>query len=393
VTARTAASAPPVLQLGFRPFFLAGPAFALVALGLWVANVTGWLMLEGPLDPLTWHAHEMLFGFAGAALAGFVLTAVPNWTGRLPLSGRPLALLWLLWLGGRVVLLVPAAPLALAAALDLAFFAVLLLVVAREVAAGRNWRNLPVVAGLGVFGLADLLVWLEAAGLPLPYGLGQRLGIGLLLVMIGLIGGRIVPSFTRNWLAKRGAERLPVPFSKPDAAVLALTIAAVLAWSGAPFGPATALLLAAAALANAWRLARWRGLATSAEPLVWILHLAYLWVPLGLALAAAAAWDPARVPPSAALHALTAGAITLMVVAVMTRATLGHTGRALEADWATTLLYLLLTASAAARVAASLVPAAFHPLIAAAGVFWIVGFALYLAAYAPKLVRPRKGTG
>ncbi len=383
--ARPSLARTPLLQAGFRPFFLAGPLFALLALGLWVASLSGWLFLDGPLAPLAWHAHEMLFGFAGAAVAGFVLTAVPNWTGRLPLAGWPLALLFLLWLTGRALLLLPAVPLPLAAAVDLAFPAALALAAGREVVAGRNWRNLPVIAAIALFGLANLVTWLEAGGLLPEAGRGQRLGIAVLLLLIGLIGGRIVPSFTRNWLAKRAASRLPAPFGRFDKLVLAVTAIALLLWSWSPQGALVALLLGLAALGNLARLARWRGQDTLDEPLLWVLHLGFLWVPLGLGLAAGAAWAPGLVPPSAALHALTAGAITLMILAVMTRATLGHTGRALSADWATTALYLLVFVAALLRVAANFLASAYHPLIAAAGLFWSAAFLLYLLDYAPKL--------
>jgi uncharacterized protein involved in response to NO len=351
----------------------------------------GGLALPTAFDPVTWHAHEMLFGFAGSAVAGFLLTAVPNWTGRMALQGRPLAALAALWLAGRVAVAFSAVtgPHA-AAALDLAFPAALLGVVAREIVVGRNWRNLPVCLALAGLLAANALTHLDAIGLAATGSAGIRLGTAVLVALITLVGGRIVPSFTANWLRKRGEARLPAPFGRFDLAIVVLTATALLAWTIAPTAPATAALALAAGLANALRLARWRGHRTLAEPLLWVLHLGYAWIPAGLLLTSIGAFSPGLLSPVAGLHALTAGAIGTMTLAVMTRATLGHTGRALTADRGTVLIYACVSLGGVLRVGAPMIPGA-EALLPISGALWGAAFLLFARIYGPLLVRPRNG--
>jgi uncharacterized protein involved in response to NO len=253
-------SGPALLSAGLRPFFLLAAAWAALALPLWLAMLGGYLGLPSAFDPVDWHTHEMLFGFVQAAVAGFLLTAVPNWTGRMPLQGWSLAALAALFVAGRAAVaasgLIGAEA---AAAVDLAFPAALVTALAREIVAGRNWRNLPILGALGLFGTANALTHLEALGWAPTGGTGTRLGIAVVLLLIGLIGGRVIPSFTRNWLVKREETRLPVPPGRSDAVALAITAAALAAWVVAPGWGGVAPLMAAAAAANAVRLARWRG--------------------------------------------------------------------------------------------------------------------------------------
>lgn len=374
----------PILQQGFRPFFLGAGLWAVAAMALWLAHLCGLIELRGAFDPIAWHAHEMLFGYGGAVLAGFVLTAIPNWTGRLPVRGPALAALALLWLAGRVAVLA-SIPSAAAAAVDLAFLAALAAVAGREIAVGRNWRNLPVAFALLLFGLANALTHVEALGLAETGAFGRRLGAAVLLTLIGLIGGRIVPSFTTNWLKKRGAARLPAGFDRVDRAAMAAIALALAAWAAAPDAAATAALAAFGAAAAAIRLARWRGLATMSEPLLWVLHLGYAWLAVGLALVAVGA--VLDLPPGAGWHALFTGAIGTMTLGVMTRATLGHSGQALHADRFTTAAYLLVGLAAASRLAAALVPGDPVAWLAAAAALWISAFLLFIIRYAPSLVR------
>jgi uncharacterized protein involved in response to NO len=388
---------PALLQQGFRPFFLAAGLWAAGALVLWLAMLTGTVVLPTAFDPVSWHAHEMLFGFAAAAMAGFLLTAVPNWTGRMPLQGLPLAGLAALWLAGRVAVAFSAwtGPLA-AAALDLAFLTAMLGAVGREILAGRNWRNLPVCLALAALLLANALTHLDAIGFAATSAAGLRLGIAVLVALITLVGGRIVPSFTSNWLKKRGELRLPAPFGRIDRATLLLTITALLAWVLAPAERLIALALLAAGFTNALRLVRWRGQRTLAEPLVAVLHLGYAWIPAGLVLSGIGAWSPDLVPAAAGLHALTAGAIGTMTLAVMTRATLGHTGRALTADRGTVLIYACVSLGALFRVIAAIIPDL--PMLSLSAVLWAGAFLLFAAIYGPLLCRaelgrvPRGGT-
>ena len=383
-----------LLSAGFRPFFLAAAAWSALAIPLWLAMFSGRAAVPSALPPPVWHAHEMVFGYAAAAVAGFLLTAIPNWTGRMPLQGGPLAGLVTLWLVGRLAVALSAHIGALAAAiLDLAFPVVFLAVVAREILAGRNWRNLPMCGVLGILLLANLLVHLEALGIVDGADIGNRLGIATLLMLITLIGGRIIPSFTRNWLAKNRPEAgMPAAFGMPDRAALALTGLALLLWVAVPGSRAAAGAALVAGCAQALRLARWRGWATLPEPLVWMLHLGYCWLALGFLLLGTSAFVP-LLPATAALHALTAGAIGTMTLAVMTRASLGHTGRALSADAATTSIYALVTAAALLRLLAPLSGDAYLPLLAIAGAAWSGAFGLFVLFYAGPLSMPRAAPG
>jgi len=396
--ARRAYSGPAILAVGFRPFFLGAGLWAAGAVALWLAQLAGWPALPSAFDPIAWHAHEMLFGYVTAVIAGFLLTAIPNWTGRLPVCGRQLGGLFALWCAGRVAVGVSAwigpAP---AAALDLAFPVALCAVVLREILAGGNWRNLPVAAIVAVLAASNGLVHLEALGLAPAQGLGAdlgadlglRLGIAAVAVLIALVGGRVVPSFTRNWLAKRGEAVLPRPFGRLDRLAVAATVAAGLAWTFAPEAPASgALALLAAALGGA-RLAGWRGHRTRAEPLVWVLHLGYAWLVAGFALLGAAVLVPA-LPQTAALHALTAGAMGTMTLAIMTRATLGHSGRALTAGPGTAAIYALVGAAALMRVLAPLTALDAALLFGLSGLAWIGAFSLFVILYGPLLVGRRR---
>ena len=377
-----------ILSYGFRPFFLLGALWAALAMLLWVFMLTGRDVLPTAFDAVSWHAHEMLFGYLGAVMAGFLLTAVPNWTGRLPVTGWPLLGLATLWVLGRGAVAVSALlPWTVVALADLALPLALAGFLAREIVAGRNWRNLPVSGLLTLWTLANALYHLEAARDGYPAGgLGLRIGLATAIMMIALIGGRIVPSFTRNWLSKRGAVRLPTPFGQADGMVLALTFGALSIWVIWPDRGATALICGLAGLANLWRMWRWQGLQTGAEALVWVLHAGYAFVPLGF-LAVMAGWLFPDLEV-AARHLWLAGATGLMTLAVMTRASLGHAGRPLHAGPGITALYFALIISIAARFVAGLWPDQTWLLHLAAAA-WIVAFAGFAILYWPLLARPR----
>jgi uncharacterized protein involved in response to NO len=353
---------------------------------LWIAALRGWVSIPTAFDPVSWHAHEMLFGFVVAAIAGFLLTAIPNWTGRMPLQGYALAILAAVWLAGRLAVLGSQwLGAGIAALLDLAFLALLLGVVLREILAGRNWRNLPMPVVLGGLLAANALTHADAIGLAATGPLGQRLGIGIVILLISLVGGRIIPSFTLNWLRKRGEARLPASFGALDRVALGLVAAALAAWLVAPESRIAGAALFAAGAATLIRLARWRGPLTLAEPLVWSLHLGFAWVPVGLVLLGLGALLPG-VPQAAGLHALTAGAMGGMTAAVMTRATLGHTGRPLSADRWTAAIYVLVAAAAALRASAPFSAAAYLPALWASGLAWSVAFALFALHYGRMLL-------
>ena len=386
--ARMAAS-PPILRGGFRPFFFFGAAWGVAALALWLCALLAGLELPAAIDALSWHRHEMLFGFVGAIVAGFLLTAIPNWTGRLPIAGAPLASLVGLWLAARLAVLWSGSlGLAMAAALDVGFYAVMAAVGAREILAAKN-RNMPLVAMILLFGTADAVDYASMSGLLADGEAGFRAGIALVTVMISVIGGRIVPSFTRNWLVKHGHDRgLPGQPNRFDVGVIVATVLALLGWVLAPGAILTGAALALVGVLQLARLARWSGWRTFSDPLVLVLHLGYLWVPTGLGLLGWSILDPA-VPRTAAIHALTAGAMATMILAVMTRATLGHTGRELRAGPATILAYALVTLGAILRVVAPLGALDYRVGMEAAGVLWAGAFVVFLVVYGPILFGAR----
>jgi len=384
------AGMPPILQYGFRPFFLLAALHAGLSIPIWMWLFSGGAPLAGPFQSVDWHAHEMLFGYLSAVIAGFILTAIPNWTGRLPLSGRPLAILLGLWLLGRLACAFVADPL-VAMVLDLAFPATLSFAIWREVVAGRNWRNAPVAAMLMLFGTAAALHHLENFGL-VSSGTAFRVALAVIVMLMGLIGGRIIPSFTRNWLVKQRMPRLPQPFGQVDKAALMVALGAVLMWVVRPELAGTGAALAAAGLLHAFRLSRWFGAATWRNPIVFILHVGYGWLSLSLVLLGLGILWPG-VPQSAAVHALTAGAVGTMTLAVMTRASLGHTGHAIEADWRINAIYLAVSSGAVLRVAAPFAGELYLPVLVCGGLLWSGAFLLFVIRYAPALLGPRAGAG
>jgi uncharacterized protein involved in response to NO len=381
---------PALLSAGFRPFFLAAALWAAVAIPLWLAAFAAGLAPPSALPALVWHVHEMVFGFAAAVVAGFLLTAIPNWTGRMPLQGGPLFGLVVLWAIGRLAVLfsafcgTPAAAFA-----DLSFPAAFLGVVAREVVAGSNWRNLPMLAALALLLIGNLLVHLGALGLAPTAELGNRLGLATLWMLISLVGGRIIPSFTRNWLAKaRPGTAPPAPAGRLDRAALAVTGLALALWVSAPQAPATAWAVLVAGAAVALRLSRWSGTKALGEPLLLILHVGYGWLALGLFLLGVDSLYP-LLPATAALHALTVGAIGTMTLAVMTRASLGHTGRPLRAGPGTRTIYALITLAALLRVLSPFAGGRIVFALWLAGMAWSGAFGLFALLYGRALASAR----
>jgi uncharacterized protein involved in response to NO len=378
-----------MLSYGFRPFFLLGAAFAAIAIPLWLVMLAHGVTPAGPFQGMRWHAHEMIFGYLAAIVAGFALTAVPNWTGRLPLSGLPLAGLVGLWLGGRFASSFVTS-LTWAAAIDAAFLFVLASAIWREILVGRNVRNVPVALLITLFALANLEFHLEGLW-PELNGYGQRLALGVTTLLIALIGGRITPSFTLNWMARMGLEPRPEPFGQFDKIALVLLAVAAICWIVEPSALFTGLVLVAASLAHLVRLLRWRGVRTTQEPILLVLHIGYLWLVVSLALLGLSALTPSHLAPSTALHALTAGAIGTMTLAVMTRASLGHTGREIKANRVTIAIYALVNIGALLRVAAPLLPGGYLNILTLSGIVWSGAFGLFVVSYGPMLLRPGAG--
>ena len=381
-----------IFSAGFRPFFLAAALWAAIGIPLWLAIYSGKAELPSALAPIIWHVHEMVFGFGAAAVAGFLLTAIPNWTGRMPLQGPSLAVLVLLWAAGRAGTLLSAViGTQIAAVVDLSFPVAFLIIVAREILAGRNWRNLPMLLALSLLLTGNLLVHLEALKIANTAELGNRIGIATLLMLISLVGGRIVPSFTRNWLVKnQPGAALPQPKEWFDQAVLGITTVALALWTVLPAAKVTASAAIIAGIAIALRLSRWQGHRTGREKLLVILHIGYGWLALGFVLLGLDNMFN-FLPATAALHALTAGGVGTMILAVMTRASLGHTGRRLSAGPGTKAIYALVTLAAFLRVLSPLAGATVMPVLWAAAVCWTGAFGLFAVLYGNVLARPRIG--
>jgi uncharacterized protein involved in response to NO len=381
---------PVLFSYGFRPFFLGGAVWAVVAMTIWIAAISGLINIGGDYGAPAWHAHEMMFGFAPAVLTGFLLTAVPNWTGRLPVAGRPLMLLFLLWCAGRVALLIPdligTIP---AAAIDSVFLPAILVICVREIVAGKKWKDLKIVAGLLALSLANLYFHYETIVDGRP-DIAVRLGISAYAVLVTIVGGRMIPSFTRNWINRFGRTDFPAPFNSFDTVAILSAVLAFGFWTFAPQSMLTAITALSAAALQTARLIRWRGWTVLAEPLVSILHGAYAFVPLGLASIGLSALGV--IDATSTLHILTVGLIATMMLAVMTRATRGHTGRDLTASKITSTAYLALIACAFLRPLASQFPEFSDVLYPLSGVLWLTAFGGFLLEYGPMLVRQRRKT-
>jgi uncharacterized protein involved in response to NO len=378
---------PALFSYGFRPFFLFGALYAGLAILAWLPPFTGELALLTAFSPRDWHVHEMLYGYVPAVVTGFLLTAIPNWTGRLPLQGAPLIVLLLAWAAGRIAVTVSGTIGWFPAALfDGGFLLLVAAAAAREIIVGGNWSNLKVVSLVALLASGNIAFHIEAhfAG---TAEYSTRVGLAAVVTMIALIGGRIVPSFTRNWLARENPGRLPVSFNRFDAAVIAMSATALAAWIASPQSRPSGLLLLLAGVLHAARLARWAGDRTLRDRLVLVLHLAYAFVPLGYLLLGLAAFDV--IPSAAGIHAWAGGAVGTMTLAVMTRASLGHTGNALVASRFTQVIYAAVLASALARIGAALAPASAMALLHAAAGLWVCAFVGFGIAYGPTLINGR----
>jgi uncharacterized protein involved in response to NO len=378
---------PAILSYGFRPFFFFGSLYAAVSIAVWLPVFSGFITFNTAFIPRDWHIHEMLFGYVAAVIAGFLMTAVPNWTGRLPLRGGPLALLFLTWIAGWLAVSASAwIGWLAAAAVDSLFLLLLVGAVAREIVAGRKWDSLKIVGAVGLFGLANVAFHLEAhfAG---AADYSVRLGLAVVILLVSLVGGRIIPSFTRNWLARSNPGRLPVPFAKFDVLTLAVSTVALASWVALPASRVVGALTILCGVLHLIRLGRWAGDRVMADRLVLILHVAYLFVPLGFLLTGLSAFD--IIGPGAGIHAWAAGAIGAMTLAVMTRATLGHTGRPLKASVATQVIYAAVVSAAVLRVCATLPVDHADQALLAAGFAWVLAFAVFALAYFRPLWTPR----
>lgn len=380
----------PLLRYGFRPFFLGAGLAAVLLVPWWAARYAFGVPLETGWAPTLWHGHEMLFGFIVAAVAGFLLTAVPSWTGARGFAGWPLATVSGLWLLGRIAIATSQLwPLPAVAALDLAFLPALAILVAPPLLRARN-RNTPLLAVLAALWATDAAFF---------WGLDHHndgaslraiiVGIDIILLLITVIGGRIVPAFTASALKRRGIGGALQAWPGVTELAVGSMIAVVLSDLFVPGGTIAGVIAALAAVMQAIRLVQWQTPKTLRQPIVWVLHLAYVWLPVGLALKAVALLTGAA-PAAFWLHALTIGAAATMILAVMTRASLGHTGRPLVIDPIIALAYLLLTAATLVRVfGLAILRIAYSEVILMAAFLWTAAFVLFIWIYAPMLLTPR----
>lgn len=375
---------------GFRPFFLLAGLYAALAVPAWLALYTYGAMPLRALPPQLWHAHEMFYGFVAAALAGFLLTAVPSWTGVKGFGGWPLAAVVLAWLLGRAAFaFANVLPGWTVAMFELAFLPALGVLLAPPLVRSRN-RNTPLLVVIAALWLADGAF---LAGLlrqdPLLASRSLRIAIDIMLLVVTVIGGRIVPSFTANALRRRGeaADIRSLPWL--ERGVIALMVAVILVDLWRPEGAVAGALAALVAAAQALRLSGWRSLRARGEAILWVLHVGYAWMPIGFALKAV--WLLAGAPWAAYwLHALTMGLFGTMILAVMTRAALGHTGRPLTVSASVAAAYAMLTLAAAARVLAPAIrPSEYFSMLLVSGILWTAAFAVYVIVYAPILVLSR----
>ena len=374
------------LSYGFRPFFLSAALFAGLAIPVWALILTGWTDSPFRYAPRDWHVHEMLFGFLPAVITGFLLTAMPNWTDRPPLRGTPLLALLALWLAGRLTIAMPWPTPFVGGLIDAGYLAVLAAIVWREIVAGKAWDRTPIGIVISLYAAAGILfhvLALSGAETDLP----ERIAVALMMLLLTLIGGRVTPSFTSDYLAERGLpDQLP-SFSRYDGLTILLTATAALSWIVQPQAIVTGWLLIAAGLANIVRLARWRGWATWREPIVLILHAGYGWLAFSLLIIGGATLG-FGLKPADAVHALTTGAVGAMTMAVMTRASLGHTGRPKQAGRMTVLIYILVNLGALLRVFGPTIGLPTQLMLGAAAAAWSGAYLLFAVIYGPYLICP-----
>ena len=375
---------------GFRPFFLFASLYAIVAIALWLADLLGYSGLNTNLAPVDWHKHEMLFGYTSAVIAGFLFTAVPNWTGRFPVVGWPLIAIFTLWLAGRVAMLMnDGVSYGITASVDASFLPILGAVISREIFSGKNWRNLRVLGPILMLGAANIWFHFDMAN-GLPGTAPVRLGFASILVLLMLIGGRVIPSFTRNWLARREPGNLPKPFDRYDTITIAASAIALAVWTAIDTAPLLGAGFAILGIAHIVRLGRWAGLRTLSNPLLLVLHIFYAFIPIGFLTLATGMLISSPAINTGALHVFGIGAAGGLTLAVMIRASLGHTGRTLATDKVLNIVMIAVIFSVTLRVIGAIWPQSDWAITGSA-LAWIIAFGLFAFRVGPWLVAPRAG--
>ncbi|MBV1888773.1 MAG: NnrS family protein, partial [Proteobacteria bacterium] len=378
---------------GFRPLFSLMALAAIFGIGLWLAYfVLGWQVIFISGNPVLWHSHEMIFGFAAAAIGGFLLTASANWAGRPPVKGFVLILISLAWLAGRLVMTFSALlnPVWVMG-IDVLYLGLLIVVIGNTLIRAKNRRNYKVIAVLVALFCLNTLYHISSLGGPISANTAIRIALVMVTVMIAIIGGRIVPAFTTNWLRQQNRlEQTGKPQSPRMTDELALTLSLVLAvsWGFFPEQLFTGWVAILAGLFHGLRMLGWKGLATVAEPLMFVLHVAYGWLVVALILLGISICF-GGFPQSAAIHGLTVGAIGTMILSVAVRVSLGHTGRPLKATKIISLMFGLIAVAAVLRTVAP-IGSYYLELISLSGIFWISAFVLFMIEFIPIYFQPRR---
>ena len=377
---------PAFFSYGFRPLFLGAALFVGVAVPAWILLLTGAGDSAFYSAARQWHIHEMVFGFLPAVITGFLLTAIPNWTDRAPIRGRELMLLCALWLAGRLVMAIPFLTPLLSACVDAAFLIAVAGLVWREIAVAKSWSHAPIGGLISLIAGANIFFHVRAlSGAEMDFP--ARMALGLVMVLLALIGGRIIPNFTRDFLDGQGMTEQPAPFSSFDGLSVVLVGVGAVAWIVQPQAMVTGWILLGAGVVNFGRLLRWYGWVTWREPLVLTLHLGYGWLSLSLLLLGGAilGWG---LESADAVHAFTTGSVGVMTLAVMTRASLGHTGRPKHAGPLTVCIYILVNVGALLRVFGPSVDLSINFVLGFAAVSWSGAYLLFALVYGPFLLRP-----
>ncbi len=375
-----------VFSYGFRPFFLGAALFAGVAIPAWIVVLAGAGDSTFLYPARDWHVHEMVFGFLPAVITGFLLTAIPNWTDRPPIRGYELMLLFTLWLAGRLLIAIPWFTPLVSAILDVGFLVAVAGLVWREIAAAKSWNRTPMGVLVSLLACANILFHvLTLSGMAADRT--ERAAIGMVMMLLTLIGGRLIPTFTDELLVGSGRAERPAPFSRYDGLSIALVGFAVVFWIVQQHSMVTGWMFVTAGLANLGRLARWYGWLTSREPLVLILHVGYGWFALSLFILGGSILG-VGLPAEDAVHAFTAGAVGAMTLAVMTRASLGHTGRPRHAGPLTVCIYMLVNVGAVLRVFGPMTGLSTNLVMGVAAGSWSGAYLLFAMVYGPFLLRP-----
>ena len=377
---------PAIFSYGFRPFFLGAALFAGVVVPIWILVLAG-VGHSGFLYPAReWHVHEMVFGFLPAVITGFLLTAIPNWTDRPPIRGYELMLLFTLWLVGRLLIAIPWFTPFISAIIDVGFLIAVAGLVWRQIVLAKSWSATPMGILISLYAGANILFHLRAlteASTDLP----ERMGLSLVMMLLVLIGGRVIPNFTEEFLADSNRSERPASFSYYDGLSILLVGIAVVTWMVLPHSMVTGWIFMVAGLVNFGRLVRWYGWVTWREPLVLILHLGYGWYALSLVVLGSSILG-IGLPIEDATHAFTAGAVGTMTLAIMTRASLGHTGRPRHAGLLTVFIYMLVNFGAVLRVFGPITNVSTNLVLGAAAVSWSGAYLLFAVVYGRFLLRP-----